>query len=146
MKHEEVSDALTRGRGVISHQVVQEFLNVATQTLVAPMVTTLLFLAIFTLALGGAGRVVEGVDFARFLAPGLIMMSLMQNSFANTSSSLVMAKVQGNIVHQVGLPWHYGWVYPKNGGDSANILTPAAGDPNTRIPETKAFMVNVKKA
>ena len=55
-------------------------------------------------------------------------------------------KICGHIVHQVGLPWHYGWVHPKNGGDSANILTPSAGDPNTRIPETKAFMVNVKKA
>jgi len=53
--------------------------------------------------------------------------------------------IQGNVVHQVGLPWHYGWVHPKNGGDSANLLTPSAGDPNTRIPETKAFMVNVRK-
>ncbi len=87
-----------RGLWTLYAKEVRRFLNVATQTLVAPMVTTLLFLAIFTLALGGAGRVVEGVDFARFLAPGLIMMSLMQNSFANTSSSLVMAKVQGNIV------------------------------------------------
>jgi len=55
-------------------------------------------------------------------------------------------KIQGNVVHQVGLPWHFGWVHPKNGGDSANLLTPSAGDPNTRIPETKAFMVNVRKA
>ena len=54
-------------------------------------------------------------------------------------------KIQGKTVHEVGLPWHYGWVYPKNGGDSANILTPSTGDPNTRIPETKAFMVNVRK-
>jgi formate dehydrogenase major subunit len=54
--------------------------------------------------------------------------------------------VQGNTVHQVGLPWHYGWVHPKNGGDSANLLTPSTGDPNTRIPETKAFMVNISKA
>ncbi|MCU0588526.1 MAG: formate dehydrogenase-N subunit alpha [Syntrophobacteraceae bacterium] len=54
-------------------------------------------------------------------------------------------KVHGQEVHQVGLPWHYGWIWPKNGGDSANLLTPAAGDPNTRIPETKAFMVNVRK-
>jgi formate dehydrogenase major subunit len=54
-------------------------------------------------------------------------------------------KVHGQEVHQVGLPWHYGWVWPKAGGDSANLLTPAAGDPNTRIPETKAFMVNVRK-
>ncbi len=52
----------------------------------------------------------------------------------------------GTEVHQVGVPWHYGWVTPKNGGDSANILTPSVGDPNTGIPETKAFMVNVTKA
>jgi formate dehydrogenase major subunit len=54
--------------------------------------------------------------------------------------------VQGNTVHQVGLPYHYGWVHPKDGGDSANLLTPSTGDPNTRIPETKAFMVNIAKA
>ena len=54
-------------------------------------------------------------------------------------------KIMGSVVHQVGLPWHFGWVYPADGGDSANLLTPSTGDPNTRIPETKAFMVNVKK-
>jgi formate dehydrogenase major subunit len=54
-------------------------------------------------------------------------------------------KVQGTTVHQIGLPWCFGWVYPKDGGDSANLLTPSTGDPNTRIPETKAFMVNVDK-
>ena len=54
--------------------------------------------------------------------------------------------IQGTTVHQVGLPWHFGWTWPKDGGDSANILTPSVGDPNTGIPETKAFMVNVRKA
>jgi formate dehydrogenase major subunit len=54
-------------------------------------------------------------------------------------------KVQGTTVHQIGLPWCFGWIYPKDGGDSANLLTPSTGDPNTRIPETKAFMVNVEK-
>ncbi|OIP91610.1 MAG: formate dehydrogenase-N subunit alpha [Syntrophobacteraceae bacterium CG2_30_61_12] len=54
-------------------------------------------------------------------------------------------KIGGNEIHEVGLPWHYGWIWPADGGDSANLLTPAAGDPNTRIPETKAFMVNVRK-
>ncbi len=54
--------------------------------------------------------------------------------------------VAGAEVHQVGLPWHFGWSWPKDGGDSANILTPSVGDPNTGIPETKAFMVNVVKA
>ncbi len=87
-----------RGLWTLYSKEVRRFVSVFTQTLLAPMVTTLLFLAIFTLALGGAGRVIEGVDFVRFLAPGLIMMSLMQNAFANTSSSIVMAKIQGNIV------------------------------------------------
>lgn len=55
-------------------------------------------------------------------------------------------KVQGQILHTVGIPWHFGWIFPKNGGDSVNLLTPSVGDPNTGIPETKAFMVNVEKA
>ena len=55
-------------------------------------------------------------------------------------------QVMGQTVHMVGIPWHFGWVFPKDGGDSANLLTPSVGDPNTGIPETKAFMVNVKKA
>jgi formate dehydrogenase major subunit len=52
----------------------------------------------------------------------------------------------GTTVHQVGLPWNYGWRWPESGTEeSANLLTPSTGDPNTRIPETKAFMVNVTK-
>lgn len=54
-------------------------------------------------------------------------------------------KVMGYDLHMVGLPWHYGWVYPEYGGDSANLLTPSVGCPNTGIPETKAFMVNIRK-
>lgn len=53
-------------------------------------------------------------------------------------------KVQGTTIHQVGLPWHYGWTTP-NAGDSANLLTPTIGDANTMIPETKAFQVNIEK-
>jgi formate dehydrogenase major subunit len=55
-------------------------------------------------------------------------------------------KIAGTTIHQVGLPWCFGWVTPKDGGDSSNLLTPSVGDPNTKIPETKAFMVNVRKA
>ena len=54
-------------------------------------------------------------------------------------------EIAGNTVHQVGVPWCYGWTAPPNGGDSANLLTPSIGDANTMIPETKAFMVNVEK-
>ncbi len=55
-------------------------------------------------------------------------------------------KIGDSTVHQVGVPWHFGWRWPATGTEeSANLLTPPAGDPNTRIPETKAFMVNVTK-
>ena len=84
---------------------VRRFFKVYTQTLLAPVVTTLLFLAIFSLALGGAARSVGGVPFMVFLAPGLIMMSIAQNAFANTSSSIVIAKIQGNIVDTLMPPF-----------------------------------------
>jgi formate dehydrogenase major subunit len=53
--------------------------------------------------------------------------------------------IAGQTVHQIGIPWHFGWLYPKDGGESANLLTPTVGDPNTMIPESKAFMANVSK-
>ena len=77
---------------------VRRFIKVGMQTVVAPVVTTLLFLAIFLLALSGQQRLVDGVPYLEFLAPGLVMMAMAQNAFANTSSSLMIAKVQGNIV------------------------------------------------
>jgi formate dehydrogenase major subunit len=54
-------------------------------------------------------------------------------------------QVAGQTIHQIGLPYHFGWLHPKRGGDSANLLTPTVGDPNTMIPESKAFMANVTK-
>lgn len=77
---------------------VLRFWKVAMQTLAAPIITTLLFLVIFSVALGGLRPDINGVPFAEFLAPGLIMMAIVQNAFANSSSSLLVAKVQGNIV------------------------------------------------
>src|SRR4051794_8210922 len=68
------------------------------QTVWAPAITTLLYLAIFTIALGRGGRLVMGVPFANFLAPGLIVMAMIQNAFANSSFSLLVGKIQGNIV------------------------------------------------
>jgi ABC-2 type transport system permease protein len=77
---------------------VGRFVNVYTQTIVAPVITTLLFYTVFALAFGGVAREVNGIPFLQFLAPGLIMMTMVQNAFANTSSSMVISKVQGNIV------------------------------------------------
>jgi ABC-2 type transport system permease protein len=77
---------------------VARFFKVQLQTVWAPAITTLLYLAIFTVALGRAGRTVMGVPFADFIGPGLIVMAMMQNAFANASFSLLVGKIQGNIV------------------------------------------------
>ena len=77
---------------------VRRFFKVQLQTVWAPAMTTLLFLAIFALALGRAKPSVMGVRYADFLGPGLIVMGIIQNSFANTSSSLLIGKIQGTII------------------------------------------------
>jgi len=77
---------------------VRRFFKVQLQTVWGPALTTLLFLVIFTVALGREGRLVMGVPFADFLAPGLIIMGMLQNAFANASFSLLVGKLQGTIV------------------------------------------------
>jgi ABC-2 type transport system permease protein len=77
---------------------VRRFLKVINQTVSAPIVTTLMFLAVFTLALDRRIEIGDGISFSVFLVPGLVMMAILQNSFANTSSSIVTGKIQGNIV------------------------------------------------
>jgi ABC-2 type transport system permease protein len=81
---------------------VRRFFKVQLQTVWAPAITTLLFLVIFTVALGRAGKTVDlegaAIPFANFVAPGLIVMGMLQNAFANASFSLLVGKIQGNIV------------------------------------------------
>lgn len=77
---------------------VMRFVSVWTQTLLAPLVTAALFLVIFSIAIGPTRGDVLGVPFTAFIAPGILMMTVIQNAFANTSSSIVISKVQGNIV------------------------------------------------
>jgi ABC-2 type transport system permease protein len=77
---------------------VRRFFKVQLQTIWAPAITTLLFLVIFTVALGRSGRTVMDVPFADFIAPGLIVMGMIQNAFANSSFALLVGKIQGNIV------------------------------------------------
>lgn len=76
---------------------IGRFLKVAAQTIAAPVMTTLLFMMVFSLAMGGRSSGIEGVSYADFLAPGLMMMGIISNAFQNSSSSLIIAKVQGNI-------------------------------------------------
>lgn len=77
---------------------VQRFFKVQMQSIWAPAATTLIFLAIFTLALGRAQGEVNGIAFTKFLAPGLIIMGMAQNSFQNSLSSLMIGKIHGTII------------------------------------------------
>ncbi len=86
------------GLYTLAAREIYRFLSVWTQTLLAPLVTAGLFLAVFALAIGPSRGEVMGVPFVQFLAPGILMMTVIQNAFANTSSSIMIAKVQGNIV------------------------------------------------
>jgi ABC-2 type transport system permease protein len=87
---------------------VRRFFKVQMQTVWAPAVTTLLYLIIFTVALGREGKTVLGVPFADFIAPGLIVMAMLQNSFANSSFSLLVGKMQGTIVDYLMPPLSVG--------------------------------------
>ena len=73
---------------------VRRFWKVGTQTVAAPVVTTLLYMMIFVVAMGSS-RTVNGASFGLFVAPGLIMMAMLNNAFANSSSSLIQAKIMG---------------------------------------------------
>ncbi len=86
------------GLATLVRREVMRFMKIHTQSLLAPMVMTLLFYAIFALAMGGEGRRIGAVPFMHFVAPGLIMMTVAQNAFFNTSVSMVLSKLQGNIV------------------------------------------------
>lgn len=77
---------------------VWRFWKVATQTITAPVLTALLYLLIFGHALEDYVQVYPGVGYTAFLVPGLVMMSLLQNSFANSSSSLIQSKINGSLV------------------------------------------------
>lgn len=86
------------GLYTLAAREVQRFMSVWTQTVLAPLVTAGLFMVIFSIAIGPRRGDVMGVDFTTFIAPGILMMTVIQNAFANTSSSIVISKVQGNIV------------------------------------------------
>ena len=87
---------------------VRRFFKVQMQTVWAPAITTLMFLAIFSLALGRAKGEVLGLPYATFLAPGLIIMGMVQNSFQNSLSSIIIAKVQGTIIDVLMPPLSHG--------------------------------------
>jgi ABC-2 type transport system permease protein len=90
------------------------FIKVSVQTVAAPLLTSLLYLLIFGQVLEGRLEVFEGVSYTAFLVPGLVMMTVLQNSFANSSSSLMQSKMTGNIVFILLAPISYAeffWAY-----------------------------------
>tara|TARA_R110001606_G_scaffold202496_9_gene350601 strand:+ start:4718 stop:5575 length:858 start_codon:yes stop_codon:yes gene_type:complete len=87
---------------------VRRFFKVQLQTVWAPAITTLLFLVIFTVAMGRGDRTVLGVPFADFIAPGLICMGMLQNAFANSSFSMLVGKIQGTIIDYLTPPLSVG--------------------------------------
>lgn len=86
------------GLKTLTEKEIRRFMKVSFQTVVAPLVSTVLFLVVFMQAFGTARAPVHGVPYVEFLAPGLVMMAILTNAFANSSSSLIIGKVQGSIV------------------------------------------------
>ncbi len=86
------------GFQTLFYKEVLRFWKVATQTITAPIVTAMLYLLIFGHVLEAHVQVYPGVRYTAFLIPGLVMMSVLQNAFANTSSSLIQSKITGNLV------------------------------------------------
>jgi ABC-2 type transport system permease protein len=82
----------------------RRFLKVPGQTLAQPVVTTTLYFLVFGFALGGRVREVDGVSYTRFIVPGLVLLTITQNAFLNTSSSMFIAKMQGTIVDLLVAP------------------------------------------
>ena len=83
---------------------VFRFLIVSGQTLIGPIITSVLFLLVISLAIGNSKQDVLGVPFILFLAPGLIAMQVIHQSFAHSSSSLIMSKMMGTIQDTIGSP------------------------------------------
>jgi len=95
------------GFPTLLYKELLRFWKVGFQTVAAPILTSLLYLVVFAYALGDRVRVFEQVSYAQFLVPGLVMMSVLQNSFANSSSSMIQSKISGNLVFMMLPPISY---------------------------------------
>jgi len=95
------------GFPTLLYKEMLRFWKVSFQTVAAPVLTALLYLVVFAYALGDRVRVFEQMSYAQFLVPGLVMMSVLQNAFANSSSSLIQSKITGNLVFMMLPPISY---------------------------------------
>lgn len=87
-----------RGFSTLLHKEVKRFWSVLGQTVTAPVITTLMYLLVFAQAMKDRTSAYDGISYTEFLLPGLVMMAVIQNAFANTSSSMVQSKIMGNLV------------------------------------------------
>jgi ABC-2 type transport system permease protein len=92
------------GFNTLLKKEVMRFWSVLGQTVTAPVITALLYLLVFAQAMSGRAPIYEGVSYTQFLIPGLVMMTVIQNAFANTSSSLTQSKIMGNLVFLLMAP------------------------------------------
>jgi ABC-2 type transport system permease protein len=107
MPQVEQPEERTLGLRTLYRKEVTRFLRVPGQTLVSPLITTVLYFIVFGWSLGGRLREVEGIPYIRFLVPGLVMLSVINNAFLNTSSSLFIMKLQGTMVDLLVTPLTY---------------------------------------
>ncbi len=97
-----------RGPWTLFEKEVRRFLRVPGQTIVSPVITTVLYLVVFGSALGGNLREIQGVPYLSFIVPGLVMLGVISNSFLNTSSSMFIMKLQETVVDLLISPMRYG--------------------------------------
>lgn len=96
-----------RGFPTLLYKELLRFWKVSVQTVAAPVLMALLYLVVFAYALGDRASAFPGLSYAEFLVPGLVMMSVLQNAFANSSSSLIQSKITGNVVFMLLPPISY---------------------------------------
>ncbi|HRI18497.1 MAG TPA: ABC transporter permease, partial [Burkholderiaceae bacterium] len=116
------------GTRTLLYKEVLRFWKVSFQTVAAPVLTAALYLLIFGHVLQDRVQVYAGVGYTSFLIPGLVMMSVLQNAFANSSSSLVQSKITGNLVLLLVTPLsHWAWFAAYVGASIARGLAVGAG-------------------
>jgi ABC-2 type transport system permease protein len=116
------------GAGTLFRKELLRFWKVAFQTIAAPVLTAVMYLLIFGHVLEDRVQVFEGVGYTSFLIPGLVMMSVLQNSFANSSSSLIQSKITGNLVFLLVTPLsHWAWFVAYVGASVVRGLTVGFG-------------------
>lgn len=117
-----------RGWQALFYKEILRFWKVGFQTVAAPVITAILYLVIFGHVLEDRVQVYDSVSYTAFLLPGLVMMSVLQNAFANSSSSMVQSKVMGNLVFLMLTPLsHRAWFFAYVGSSVVRGLAVGAG-------------------